>query len=70
MKCQRVPVEQAALELGMNPQAVREHMKRDLFPTPIGFVSNPSGKKFQYHIYRHMLDEHLHIGKEGIAHES
>ncbi len=60
---ERVSLAQAAKELGMNQQGVREHMKRNLFPTPIGFVSNPTGRKYQYHIYRSMLDKHL--GKES-----
>lgn len=60
---ERVSLAQAAKELGMNPQGVREHMKRNLFAVPIGYVTNPSGRKYQYHIYRSMLDKHL--GKES-----
>lgn len=60
---ERVPVAEAAKILGMSKQGVREHMKRDLFDVPIGYVTRQDGKKYQYHIYRAMLDRHL--GKEG-----
>lgn len=63
---ERVPVEEAARILGMSRQGVREHMKRNLFSVPIGEVTNPSGRREQYHIYRSMLDRHLGK-KEGKA---
>ena len=59
---ERVTVKQAAAELGMSPQGVREHMKRNLFEVPIGYVTKTSSQ-YTYHIYRRMLDKHL--GKEG-----
>lgn len=59
---ERVKLIDAAKELGMYPQGVREHMKRNLFDIPIGYVTNPSGNKYQYHIYRAMLDKHLGKG--------
>ena len=59
---ERVTVKQAAAELGMSPQGVREHMKRNLFKIPIGEVTKTS-TQYTYHIYRRMLDKHL--GKEG-----
>lgn len=62
-KGERVPVSEAAKLLGMSQQGVREHMKNNLFPVPIGYVTNLSGKKHQYHIYRSMLNKH--IGAEG-----
>ena len=61
-KSERVSVKEAAAKLGMSPQGVREHMKKNLFKIPIGEVTRPGGR-YQYHIYRHMLDKH--IGKEG-----
>lgn len=64
---ERVPLPVAAEILGMSKQGVREHMKRGLFFPPIGYVSNPSGRQFQYRIYKNMLEEH--IGREkGGAH--
>ena len=57
---ERVSVTQAAKELGMNPQGVREHMKRGLLD--IGDVLPAlSGKanKYSYHIYRRKLDKVL-----------
>ena len=57
-KSERVPVKQAAVELGMSQQGVREHMKKNLFKMPIGEVTRPGGR-YQYHIYRHMMDKHL-----------
>lgn len=50
MKCERVSVKEAAQILGMSQQGVREYMKRDLFPAPIGYVTKV-GKTHQYHIY-------------------
>lgn len=61
MQSERVTVAQAAEELGMSPQGVREHMKRGLFKIPIGEVTKTS-TQYTYHIYRRMLDKHL--GKE------
>lgn len=60
-KSERVSVKQAAAELGMSPQGVREHMRKNLFEVPIGEVTKP-GNRYQFHIYRRMLDKHL--GKE------
>ena len=59
----RVSVTQAARELGMAPQGLREHMKRGLID--IGFVvPHPVSKqkKFDYFIYRDKLNKVL--GKE------
>lgn len=60
---ERVSVSQAAKELGVNQQSVREHMKRGLWQ--IGYCYSPklTGKKvWEYHIYRGMLDKHLGKG--------
>lgn len=53
---ERVSLKQAAAELGMSPQGVREYMKRGLID--IGVVlPNIKGKgKRQYFIYRDKLD--------------
>lgn len=58
---ERIKLAEAAKILGMSQQGVREHMKRNLFPEPIGYVTSTSGRK-QYHIYREMLNRH--IGKK------
>lgn len=55
---ERVSVKEAAERLGMSPQGVREHMKRNLFKVPIGEVTKVS-ERYQYHIYRNMLNRHL-----------
>lgn len=59
MSSERVSIEEAAAILGMSKQGVREHMKRNLFPVPIGYVTKQSTGRLQYHIYRNMLDKHL-----------
>ena len=61
---ERVPVEEAAKILGMSRQGVREHMKRNLFPIPIGYVIKP-GRKHEYHIYKEMLNRYLGKEKQG-----
>lgn len=54
----RVPTAQAAAELGMSIQGLREHMKRGLID--IGVVLPAvSGNGFRYHVYRDRLDRHL-----------
>lgn len=57
-KSERVSVKEAAAILGMAPQGVREHMRKNLFEVPIGEVTKP-GDRYQYHIYRNMLDRHI-----------
>jgi len=59
IKSERVTVTEAARLLGMSKQGVREHMKRNLFAVPIGEVTKQSENRYQYHIYRSMLDRHL-----------
>ncbi len=61
---ERVTVEEAAEILGMSKQGVREHMKRNLFPDPIGYVTRVSEGRYQYHIYRNLLNKH--IGRSDI----
>ena len=56
---ERVKVAEAAKILGMSQQGVREHMKRGLFKIPIGEVTKRSEGRYEYHIYRHMLDKHI-----------
>lgn len=61
--CERVSIKQAAKELGMSPQAVREHMRRGLFDLGDYIPKDKTGKKTdEYHVYRPKLDKHL--GKE------
>ena len=55
---EKVSVKEAAEILGMSQQGVREHMKKNLFPVPIGYVTNPNGR-YQYHIYKNMLNKHI-----------
>lgn len=59
IRSERVPLAEAAKILGMSPQGVREHMKRDLFRIPIGEVTQSSKGRKAYHIYRSMLDKHI-----------
>lgn len=61
---ERVTVKEAAERLGMSQQGVREHMKRNLFKVPIGEVTQVTKGRYQYHIYRSMLNRHLGI-EEG-----
>lgn len=63
---ERVPLSEAAKLLGMSQQGVREHMKRNLFPVPIGYVTKQK-ERYQYHIYRTMLNRHL--GREDAPEE-
>lgn len=58
-----VPVYQAARELGMNPQCVRERIKRKMFHPEIGYaMPSLTGEHVRYFIYRDKLDRFL--GKE------
>lgn len=62
--CERVSVTQAAKELGVAPQSVREHMRRGLWNLGDVFSPKQTGKAlWEYHIYRRKLDKHL--GKES-----
>ena len=55
MQGQRVPLPQAAKELGMAPQGLREYMKRGLID--VGEVLPAlNGNTLRYHIYRDKLD--------------
>ena len=61
MQKERVPLVQAAKELGIAPQGLREYMKRGLID--LGLVM-PSleGKRYNYLIYRDKLDQVLGKG--------
>ena len=60
---QRVSVTQASKELGMNPQGVREYMKRGIID--IGFVvPNMTGTGFRYIIMRSKLNKVLGVEEE------
>lgn len=63
MDTKRIPLHEAAKILGLSPQGVREHIKRNLFHPPIGRVTNPTGRKNQYHIFKDMLDAYMGIVK-------
>lgn len=59
MVSERVTVEEAAKILGLAPQGVREHMKRNLFDPPIGQVTQLSPKRREYLIYRDKLNRYI-----------
>lgn len=61
-KLERVSVAQAAKELGMNAQAVRERMKRKEIDIGDVYKSiQKTGRKqtYQYYIYRSKLDAYI-----------
>jgi len=60
MSSERVPLLQAAKELGIAPQGLREYMKRGLID--LGVVMPGSGKRKNYLIYRDKLDRVLGKG--------
>ena len=60
MSSERVPLLQAAKELGIAPQGLREYMKRGLID--LGMVMPGSGKRKNYLIYRDKLDRVLGKG--------
>ncbi len=55
----RVPPDQAAAELGMSKQGMREYMKRGLIDIGVVLPAANGGKCHTYHIYRDKLDRHL-----------
>lgn len=62
---EKVPLLDAAKELGCSPQAVREHMKRKLWDLGSVIPPEKTGKKqWEYHIYRYKLNRHF--GKHEI----
>lgn len=64
--CETVTVLQAAKELNLAPQGVREYMRRGLID--IGDVlPSLSGKGHRYKIYRAKLDRHLGKNVEETA---
>lgn len=66
---QRVSVSQASKELGMNPQGVREYMKRGLID--IGFVvPNMTGTGKRYIIMRNKLNKVLGVENEEKQNDS
>ena len=67
--CERVPIKQAAQELGMSRQAVREQMRRNIFDIGDYIPKEKTGKKQdEFHVYRPKLDRHLgRIREEGQA---
>lgn len=59
---ERVPINEAARELGVAPQSVREHMRRGIWD--LGAVVPPEmkGGRWGFHVYREKLDRHLGKG--------
>lgn len=55
----RVPTDQAAAELGMSKQGMREYMKRGLIDIGEVLPAANGGKGRRYHVYRDKLDRHL-----------
>lgn len=62
---ERVTLAQAAKELGLAPQGLREYMKRGLIDIGVVLPSASTGKTDRYLIYRDKLDKVL--GKGGVA---
>lgn len=63
--CERVSLLDAARELGMNPQGLREYMKRGLID--IGLVlPNSKGTGFRYIIMREKLNRVMGKEREGV----
>lgn len=57
--CERVSLIQAAKELGMAPQGVREYMKRKLIDIGDVLPCANGADKYRYFIYRDKLDAYL-----------
>ena len=55
----RVPTKQAAAELGMSIQGMREYMKRGLIDIGEVLPAANGGECLRYHVYRDKLDRHL-----------
>lgn len=55
----RVPTKQAAAELGMSVQGMREYMKRGLIDIGEVLPAANGGECRRYHVYRDKLDRHL-----------
>ena len=60
---ERVPLLQAAKELGLSPQGLREYMKRGLIDIGMVLPSTASGKTDRYLIFRDKLDKVLGKGE-------
>lgn len=57
---EKVRLADAAAELGISQQSVREHMKRGIWDLGEVVPPSKSGKKtWEYHIYRTKLDRQL-----------
>lgn len=55
----RVTIKEAAVELGMSEQGVRECMKRNLIDIGVVMPALNGSKQLSYHIYRDKLNRHL-----------
>ena len=59
-KGERVTLKDAAKELGVSPQAVREHLKKGIWSFGMAVYPEKTGKKiWEYYIYRRPLDKFL-----------
>lgn len=56
---ERVPLTQAAIELGIGPQRLREHMKRGLLDIGVVIPPDKTCKQTRYLIYRGKLNKVL-----------
>lgn len=59
VKSERVSLVQAAKELGLAPQGLREYMKRGLIDVGTVVPDATRGKTLRYLIYREKLDRYL-----------
>ena len=57
----RVPTKQAAAELGMSVQGMREYMKRGLIDIGEVLPAANGGECMRYHVYRDKLDRYMGI---------
>lgn len=55
----RVPLPQAAAELGMSPQGLREYMKRGIIDIGEVLPAANGGTCKRYHIFRDKLDRYM-----------
>lgn len=60
----RVPLPQAAAELGMSAQGLREYMKMGIIDIGEVLPAANGGKGKRYHIFRDKLDRYMGIGQQ------
>jgi hypothetical protein len=57
--------EDVAGEMGLSATQIRNLMRLKRFDPPIGYAHRTKGRRYQYVIYRSMLDQYLHKGDTG-----